>query len=110
MLCRARSLQLGFSHPVLRHKCDRWAGNGQWTCSEGETSSGGRCALPSGMDCMEACPGKVLPSLPELCPDSRVTKPLCTTAGSFCCRAESLFRLALASLYSAALSSAQQET
>ena len=62
------------------------------------------------MDCIEACPEKVLPSLPELCPDSRITKPLCTTAGSFCCCAEPLFRLALASALSAALSSAQQGT
>ena len=62
------------------------------------------------MDCIEACPEKVLPSLPELCPESRITKPLCTTAGSFCCCAESPFRLALAPAFSAALSSAQQET
>ena len=110
LLCRAKRMQLRLLHWMLGDKFDRWAGIGQWAYSEGETSSGGKCALPSGMDCIEACPEKDLPSLPELCPDSRITKPLCTTAGSFCCRANSLFWLALASAFSDALSSAQQET
>ena len=45
--------------------------------------------LPSGMECMdecpEGCPVRLRLSLPELCPDERVTKPFWTTAGSSCC-------------------------